>query len=75
MVVLPSHDAVVNRDEQAGSNHHRGGHCLLGGHHRRDVAHWEVSHPEAALLKVARERRMAVEIVRPGEWLTWQGRA
>jgi L-ascorbate metabolism protein UlaG (beta-lactamase superfamily) len=35
----------------------------------------EVSHPEAALLKVARERKMAVEIVHPGEWLTWQGRA
>jgi L-ascorbate metabolism protein UlaG (beta-lactamase superfamily) len=35
----------------------------------------EVSLPEAALLRVARERKMAVEIVRPGEWLSWQGRA
>ena len=35
----------------------------------------EVAQPEAALLKVARQRGMPVEVVRPGEWLRWEGRA
>jgi L-ascorbate metabolism protein UlaG (beta-lactamase superfamily) len=39
-----------------------------------DEDYQEFSHPEAALVEAARRRKMAVEIVRPGEWLTWQGR-
>jgi len=35
----------------------------------------EVTQPEAALLKAARQRGMAVEVVRPGEWLRWEGKA
>ncbi len=34
----------------------------------------EVSDPRAALLEAARKRNMAVEIARPGEWLTWHER-
>ncbi len=34
----------------------------------------EVPDPEAALLRAARERGVAVEIVRPGDWLTWRPR-
>lgn len=32
----------------------------------------EVPDPEGALREAARRRKVAVEIVRPGEWLTWQ---
>lgn len=35
----------------------------------------EVANPEAALLESARRREVGVEIVRPGEWLTWRPRA
>lgn len=34
----------------------------------------EVANPEAAMLQAARKRNVAVEVVRPGEWLTWQPR-
>ncbi|HEV8692769.1 MAG TPA: MBL fold metallo-hydrolase [Lysobacter sp.] len=32
----------------------------------------EIPNPEAGLLEAARKRKQAVEIVRPGAWLTWQ---
>jgi L-ascorbate metabolism protein UlaG (beta-lactamase superfamily) len=35
----------------------------------------EVPHAEASLLEAARKRAVAVEIVRPGNWVTWQPRA
>jgi L-ascorbate metabolism protein UlaG (beta-lactamase superfamily) len=38
-------------------------------------AYQEVPDPAAALLAAARRRQVAVEIVRPGEWLTWAPRA
>ena len=34
----------------------------------------EVSNPAGALLEAAAKRNVAVEIVRPGEWLTWKER-
>ncbi|WP_394824294.1 MBL fold metallo-hydrolase [Pendulispora albinea] len=34
----------------------------------------ELPDPEGALLQAARRRNMPVEIVRPGDWLTWKGR-
>lgn len=34
----------------------------------------EVANPEAALIEAAARRKVEVEIVRPGEWLTWQAR-
>lgn len=34
----------------------------------------EVAHPEAALIEAARKRNVGVEIVRPGEWVTWKPR-
>jgi L-ascorbate metabolism protein UlaG (beta-lactamase superfamily) len=34
----------------------------------------ELPDPRTALLEVARRRRVAVEIVRPGEWLSWHPR-
>ena len=35
----------------------------------------EVAQPEAALLRAAHQRGMPVEVVRPGEWLRWEGKA
>jgi len=35
----------------------------------------ELPNPEALLLDAARKRNVAVEVVRPGEWLTWQSRS
>ncbi|WP_394833241.1 MBL fold metallo-hydrolase [Pendulispora rubella] len=34
----------------------------------------ELPDPEGTLLQIARRRNMPVEIVRPGNWLTWQAR-
>jgi L-ascorbate metabolism protein UlaG (beta-lactamase superfamily) len=35
-------------------------------------SYWEVPDPEAALRDAARRRKVGIEIVRPGNWLTWQ---
>jgi L-ascorbate metabolism protein UlaG (beta-lactamase superfamily) len=35
-------------------------------------SYWEVPHPEAVLRDAARRRKVGIEIVRPGDWLTWQ---
>lgn len=35
----------------------------------------EVPDPTGALVEAARKRQVAVEIVRPGEWMTWRARA
>jgi hypothetical protein len=34
----------------------------------------EVPEPEVALIETAGRRKVDLEIVRPGEWLTWQPR-
>ena len=34
----------------------------------------EMPHPEADLLAAARKRTQDIEIVRPGDWLTWKPR-
>jgi L-ascorbate metabolism protein UlaG (beta-lactamase superfamily) len=34
----------------------------------------EVPNPEASLLEAARRRNVGVEVVRPGEWVSWQPR-
>jgi L-ascorbate metabolism protein UlaG (beta-lactamase superfamily) len=34
----------------------------------------ELPNPEIELLRAARRRSVAVEIARPGEWLTWKAR-
>lgn len=35
----------------------------------------EVADPEVAMLQAARKRGVAVEVARPGEWLTWRPRS